>query len=577
MSLTLRDRQLSSTYASLEAAAQSQTDFVVNDAQFIELIAAAGDRSGANAASLRTQLAGLDKAAQLALCSRGVSATEKRDLENILDRGEVALSPQARNFLAALVGREPLNTETLADLQLDVSQADGLSGKTHAGWVVEAINLSTAPSGRLHTDDVVQIASADATGRFNGAFIGQLTGTQQGDLIRLRARDTATGKTTDWLNVRANGLAAADTRNAQLALFRMGLSAIGNGEVELKNINDSRQISEPFATLELTNRRTGEKQRVTLNGEGTFAGSVKLKGLPGDDFTVAVSDGTNNTSFTQIGGRIAVPGDTDPTHSVDIEDPKLHRDELNADGTPRFEKIRFEGPLFENGVNPVDVRQGQIGDCYLPAAIAAIAQCQPDLLRNMIVQNPDKTYTVTFKERTRAGFRDVRVKVDGDLYVRAFGGPLYGSTNGPQDKQQLEMWWPILEKAYASWKGSYDVIGSGGLSSDVFTDLLGADATIMRVSPSRKEAVWSTIKAGVDGKRPLCLGTSDDDARYAGTGIYGNHAYSVFDYKVEANGQRMVMIRNPWGQSVPNELNDGICWMKLEDVVNLFDSLDRMV
>ena len=40
---------------------------------------------------------------------------------------------------------------------------------------------------------------------------------------------------------------------------------------------------------------------------------------------------------------------------------------------------------------------------------------------------------------------------------------------------KMEMWFPILEKAYAAYKGSYNEIGSGGLSSDVFEHFVGTD------------------------------------------------------------------------------------------------------
>lgn len=575
MPLSLRDRQLSTIYNALEQTSGSE----IGDSNLLDVLAAVGDGNRKTAATVRQELSGLDKPAQLALVKAGMAATEKKDLAKILDHGSVALSPQAKNFLAALLDREPLDTEQLPDLALAASQLGGLSGVTNAGWLVEAINLSTAPSGRLHTTDVMVVAEADAQGKFTGGFAGQLSGTQQGDLLRIRARDKNTGAVTGWLNVRANGLAAADTRNAQLATMRIGLSAKPNGTVEMLNINGSRQISEPFATLELTNKRTNEKVRVKLNAEGTFDAPVMLKGNAGDVFSVAVSDGTNNTSLTQVSGKVTVPVESNGGNTIDLPDPKLHRDELNPDGTPRFQKIRFTGTLFDNGVSPVDVRQGQIGDCYLPAAVASIAQVAPERLRDMVKQNADGTYTVTFKEAYRGGYRDVRVTVDGDLYVRASSAPLYGSTNGPQGATELEMWWPVLEKAYASWKGSYDVIGQGGHSSDVFEDFLGAGATQMWISEGRQEALWKGVKEGIDARSPLALGTysESEEARYTGTGVYTDHAYSVLDYRVEANGERMVQIRNPWGESAPNEEHDGIFWMKLSDVAHLFQTMYKMI
>jgi hypothetical protein len=62
---------------------------------------------------------------------------------------------------------------------------------------------------------------------------------------------------------------------------------------------------------------------------------------------------------------------------VDLPDPKMHKDEMNADGTPKFKLERFTGPLFLNEPTPGDVRQGAIGNCYFPAALASVAAQNP--------------------------------------------------------------------------------------------------------------------------------------------------------------------------------------------------------
>ena len=61
-------------------------------------------------------------------------------------------------------------------------------------------------------------------------------------------------------------------------------------------------------------------------------------------------------------------------HDVDLPDPKLHKDECREDGSPRFSTKRYTGPLFIDSADPTDVKQGHIGDCYLPSAAAALAR-----------------------------------------------------------------------------------------------------------------------------------------------------------------------------------------------------------
>jgi hypothetical protein len=142
----------------------------------------------------------------------------------------------------------------------------------------------------------------------------------------------------------------------------------------------------------------------------------------------------------------------------------------------------------------------------------------------------------------------------------------------------MEMWWPLLEKAYAQYKGSYDAIGNGGSAGTVMSAMLGLQTRYVSLgskSQTTQDRAWNAIKSQIDNKLPAALGTGDEEDRYRNTGIYGDHSYSVLGYK-EENGKRYVKIRNPWGESEPsgNGANDGVFFMELSKVCELYDSLD---
>lgn len=541
----------------------------ISDANVLELLAAVGDGQWKTADKVKVDLLkpGITRAQQFELAKAGLSKSEKSDIGQLLDKSGLQMDPGAKNFLEALIGRAPLQ-ETFGPLTITGDQKNGIAGIAKPGQIIEAINLTTAPSGRLHLVDTQVIATADGAGK----FLGTLPDVREGDMIRLRTR-AADGSTSDWLTIQAKGVEAADTRNAVVNLERIDLIALPDG-IEAKH-NTGRPLSEPGANLRFVNVRTGEKVDVKATENGSIPAGLKLPGKAGDEFRVSVSDGKNNVDHSAVSGTLKVPGgNTGATTGVDLPDPKMHKDEMNADGTAKYKLERFTGPLFKDEPTPGDVRQGAIGNCYFPAAMAAVAHTSPAAIKDMIKQNPDGTYSVRFYENGNKS-RPVQVKVDGDLYVRAFGGPIYGgSLGGPTTKNEMELWFPIIEKAYAQWKGSYDTIGNGGHSSDVMEAVLGRDGSSMYVSSGNLDAVFNTIKKNVDAKQPVAAGTYHDEARYTNTGVYGDHAYTIMGYEQQGN-ERFVVLRNPWGESEPagNGANDGIFKLKLEEFAKLYQNV----
>ncbi len=581
MPMKINDAGINKLYTQLASTPNAKLDLT----QALNVLAQVGDRSGWSSASVLKELnkPGITQQAQIDLAKKGMSANEKADLVAILDKGTVPLEPNARAFLEAVVGRAtpppPPPPPPAGDGSLKVvgNQAGGISGTAKAGDTIEAINLSAAPTGRLHIDDTMAIGKADSTGHFANVKLTGEQAIQEGDLIRMRARH-ADGTTGDWVDVKATGVAGADTRNAAVAIFRVGLTDAGAGKIAVSNINEGRQVSEPGAVMQFTNVRTGEKTKIKIDDKGTFPAGTTLGGKPGDVFSIAATDGKNNTSFATEVGKVTVPGGA-PINGDLIKDPALHKDELNTDGTPKFSTKRFTGPLFKDGPTPEDVQQGQLGDCYFPSAMAALAKNNPDALQKLIKDNGDGTYTVNFKEKDWATgqYKNVPIKVDGDLYVRSWGGPLYGATLGPdKGEKTMELWFPLVEKAYATWKGSYNDIGNGGMSSDVFQAVLGKDGQDMSIKYAAPDKMWATIKTAIDNKQPVSAGTygDDQDALYTNTGVHSDHSYSVLGY-VEKNGEKFVTIRNPWGEVEPagNGPDDGIFNLKLADFQKLYQTL----
>ena len=509
-----------------------------------------------------------------------LTKSERTVFVNLLRNHAAQITPAALDVLAQhfnLPLRRPAGptgptapttggTTTGGGMTITGDQRDGIRGTARPGDTIEAINLSSAPANRLHLEDTTVIATADASGKFTG----RMPDVQEGDEIRMRRRG-ADGSVGDWVTITAHGISAQDTRSAIVNLDRVTLESKPDGTVEV-GTNTDRPVTEPGAKVRFTNSRTGEKFDMTANDAGSVPQGFKLKGRPGDTFAVSVTDGRNDAALSKLAGTVRVPGGSGGASGVDLPDPTLVHDDKG------YTEVRFHGPLFKDGPTGEDVRQGAIGDCYFPATFSAIAHSDPQAIKDMIRENPDGTYTVRFfKNGLKSSPKEVTV--DGDLYTRFSGTPLYGTTFGNSNSpDSLEMWFPIIEKAYAQFKGgSYDKIGQGGNPGDLMNEALGTESSDFYIPGGNADRLFAKIKDGESKNLPMAAVTFGEkqDRLYQNTGIYSDHTYSIYG-TAEEGGKKYVILRNPWGESEPgygsDGKNDGIFKLELKDFMKLYES-----
>jgi len=435
---------------------------------------------------------------------------------------------------------------------------------------VEIINVSENPEAAENGESFT--VSSDQWSRFSD----NSTGVQEGDHLKVRVR-SRNGNATSWLSLQATGL-GEDTRNAQIYADAVGLEANESGTVDLIYLGDG-MLSEPGATVRFTNERTGENQTFTIGENGHLPPDTQLNGKAGDQISIAVSDGTNNVDFSEVAGVVGVEGAPEP---LDLDDPgPWKKKHVNEDGTPSVSKTRFNGPLFVDGPTAGDVKQGSLANCYFSAAAASVADTDPEKLQEIIKDNNNGTYTVTFQKETYPGsgrFRPRKVTVDGELYVKSNGKPLYGGSIGTNSSpEQMEMWYPILEKAYAQFQdGSYDNIGNGGHASFAMSSIMGSSSTKQPINEHNMDRIYNSISRAAERGNPMTATTYGKDSaeaeRYPGTKIYPWHTYSVLGVEESDDGKRFVKLRNPWGNTEPgyDGKNDGFFKLELEKFAHLY-------
>ena len=254
-----------------------------------------------------------------------------------------------------------------------------------------------------------------------------------------------------------------------------------------------------------------------------------------------------------------------------------------ADPAPRAEHSsatlkRLSGVLWSGTAPEVtDVVQGVIGDCFLAAAVASTAHVQPEVLQRMVEDHGNGTYTVTFKAKNTSGkFEDKEVTVDADLYTRG-GRLLYGaSTDGGKGTQELL--WPIIEKAYAAWKGEGYGKLDGGSPREAMEAIWGREAVSRFVSKDKLSEVWENMRASLAARLPVTAGSSFDPELQKQTGVVDGHAHTVLR-AFERDGVRYVTVREPYGRFEPkgDGVKDGTFTLSMDAFAASFDVYFRVV
>jgi WXG100 family type VII secretion target len=231
------------------------------------------------------------------------------------------------------------------------------------------------------------------------------------------------------------------------------------------------------------------------------------------------------------------------------------------DGVTGMDGVTYgpvQGQPTIDGVHPDDVEQGQLGDCYLLASLASIANQNPDMIEKMIRDNGDGSYTVTFYEKGWFGsIKPVEVTVDGQFPLRD-GRPVFAGV-GDKDGDHHELWTMIVEKAYAQWKGGYSSI-EGGWPHHAMEHLTGIPSqdfaptrvSIEQLSNFHHQGYAISLSTNQDWKLTIAgrtLWDFDDITdgplfQKGGGQLVPSHAYYVTGVDAE-NGT--VTIRNPWG------------------------------
>jgi hypothetical protein len=203
-----------------------------------------------------------------------------------------------------------------------------------------------------------------------------------------------------------------------------------------------------------------------------------------------------------------------------------------------------------------DIRQGNIGDCFLMSSMGAIALTHPELLEDMIEVLPDGRYKVRFYDKKCDGifgpchYEEHYVIVDGN----------FGNEHAnPADNQggTQEIWTLIIEKAYLQWQKENGMNPLTDLPSPAvaLSAMTGKDCVNYCMPQVGMDELYESFKRGdaitagsrweTDQTRPHEYFNQDVPKNKQ---IVEGHVYIITDVN-PLNGT--VTVQNPWGGDWP--------------------------
>lgn len=213
-------------------------------------------------------------------------------------------------------------------------------------------------------------------------------------------------------------------------------------------------------------------------------------------------------------------------------------------------KILPLGRLFgPEGPTHTDVVQGECGDCYLMATLAALAKHRPELILSSVepVDNSDNEAIVHFRNPLTNEPDSMRVFATS--YVDSSNEPIYAGQGDKTPPMDQAGWAKVLENWFAKLNEHFQLvepevgfkgIGQGGYVVTPFSALTGQDMYL--ITPKTLAEFKTVLNEVNDGKVVLL---SSKERTFSEYYFPAGHAFAVLGFDGD-----QVELYDPWGKTV---------------------------
>lgn len=273
-----------------------------------------------------------------------------------------------------------------------------------------------------------------------------------------------------------------------------------------------------------------------------FPEAIQWSDLPAGDYALY------DEEVEQLGwARLSDPVPSAP--ATDVEDPSTTENSNNEDDVVEDEVLVEETPAIEHSmwgshdIEEADIVQGYIGDCWLMASIAALAE-RPKHIKEAFLTEDINTAGVYALQMHLLG-SPITVTIDNFVPIEKDFAYYYYATVS----EDGAIWGPLLEKAMAKYLGNYEAI-NGGYEKFAFQTIMGAPYTEYWTEYLTTDELWTVLTSEDEHDSMMSAGSFygwGGDSSTNWLGIPYSHAFSVLGTAMLDDGTRLIHMRNPWG------------------------------